>query len=169
MTKNRSAELAKLIKLYRIQTGLTQEALSLLTFELTERGIVNHGIQRAHIVRLEGIDPDTGQAKVPKPHPDTLFILAQALAERFHQVGDEAITADDIFRHLMNTQRSRISSRDVSPAMAEIDAILSIASPDSREMIENILIDTANSLIRRLKEYTTRRRAQQRDTKRNEP
>jgi transcriptional regulator with XRE-family HTH domain len=107
--------LSSIIRRYRTMTGLSQNELSALTFELAEQEIVTSGIMQQHLSRLEN-----GVA----PMPGTLHTLAVVLAHAMRSAGFEEADADELHKHLLNANRLHVGSREVSPQAVEIDAIL---------------------------------------------
>jgi transcriptional regulator with XRE-family HTH domain len=144
--------LADTIQRYRLMSGFSQHQLSDLSFKLAEQGIIDSGIHRTQITRIEG-----GQ----KPQPATLFTLSRVLAAALSEAGYD-MTGDDVYHHLMNTDRLKLTTRHVSPRAAEIDAILAPLKLENAEPIWDALVAAASAYIdglRRVKRAIRARRA----------
>lgn len=129
----------ELLQQWRIDARLSQEQLSDLTFELAEAGTIDTGIKRQHISRLES-------GAVGDPQPQTLLTMSRALAEAFRRAGFEGGTAEELYQHLINSKRTRMAAREVSPQAAELDAILAPLHPSNRAIIYAGLIANAIAL-----------------------
>lgn len=148
--------LSDLLRTYReIDAGISQDTLSVITFELAERGVVVAGLKRQHISRLES-------GAVSHPDPRTLHILGHSLAEALRQNGAEDADGDYLYRQLLNAVRAKLNTRDVSAHAADLDAILAAINPTTRDDIFEGFKAAARAMVARMLERARQREEQSR-------
>jgi transcriptional regulator with XRE-family HTH domain len=147
-----------LLRIYRSLTNLTQEELAALSAALVDQGITKGNLHRQHISRLEA-------GHVPRPDPRTIMILAETLAEGLHRAGYDEASAAELYTHLYNATRSKITTRDVSQHAAELDAILAPLTEIARDDIYEAFKASARTFIER---YSERQRQRERQRSRND-
>lgn len=116
----------------RQQSGLTQDQLAALSFELADQTGEFSGITQQALSRIEA-NPEAA------PHVPTLKTLAIVLAHALNQNGYSAATEDVIFRQFQNARHRTPASRNVSEQAAMFDADLSIYPEWYRDMIWSIV------------------------------
>jgi len=134
-------------------SGLSQHQLADLSFQLVEQGVIEGGIHRTQISRIEA-----GQ----KPQPPTLFALSKVLAAALQNAGYD-MTGDDVYHHLSNTDRLKLTTRHVSPRAAELDAILAPLKMENAEPIWDALVAAASAYVDGLRRLSKARRARRAD------
>lgn len=141
--------LSDTVQRYRLMSGFSQQQLADFSFKLAEQGVIDSGIHRTQITRIEA-----GQ----KPQGPTLFTLSHTLAAALREAGYD-MTGDDVFHHLSNTDRLKLTTRHVSPHAAELDAILAPLLNEHAEPIWAALKAAAEAYIAGLRKMAKTRRA----------
>jgi transcriptional regulator with XRE-family HTH domain len=148
--------LADLLRQYREDDAkISQDALSAISFDLAGRGVVVSGLKRQHISRIEN-------GTVTHPDPRTLHIIAHSIAEALRRQGIEDTDGEYIYRRLLTVSRNKLTTRDVSPQAAALDAILAPIGESARADIYEGLKAAAAAMVARMLERKREREEQRR-------
>lgn len=157
--------LGELLQQYIETAHTNQKALSELSFELAEQGILDHGLQRQHISRLV-------KDGVQVPEASTLHIVAVSLATAMDRYGLPA-SPDMLYSHLWHAAHNRpVPVENLDPELIElINGIAAVLAPlraDMRRAIYAGYRAFASAFMKRAKDEQIAARLKSRETQSND-